>query len=61
MAANFSFAADKCTTDCHKAAHKCTKACHKDGAGHIANHGEKEHICNAKECKHECSSACMKK
>ena len=50
MAANFSFAADKCTADCHK-----------DGAGHIANHGEKGHMCTTKDCKHECSAACMKK
>ena len=61
MAANFSFAADKCTADCHKSEHKCTKACHKDGAGHIANHGEKGHMCTTKECKHDCGSACMKK
>jgi hypothetical protein len=60
MAANFSFAADKCTADCHKTEHKCTKACHKDGAGHIANHGEKGHICTTKDCKHDCSAACKK-
>jgi len=61
LAVNFSFAADKCTADCHKAEHKCTKACHKDGAGHIANHGEKGHMCTTKDCKHDCSAACMKK
>ncbi len=61
MAANFSFAAEKCTAECHKAEHKCTKACHKDGAGHIANHGEKGHMCTTATCKHDCSKDCMKK
>ena len=55
-----SFAADKCSADCHKAEHKCTKACHKDGAGHVANHGEKGHMCTTATCKHDCSKSCMK-
>ena len=59
--ANVSFASDTCNSDCHKSEHKCTKACHKDGAGHIANHGEKGHMCTTKECKHDCGKDCMKK
>lgn len=57
---NASFAAEKCSADCHKAEHKCTKACHKDGAGHVANHGEKGHMCTNATCKHDCSKSCMK-
>lgn len=57
---NASFAAEKCSADCHKAEHKCTKACHKDGAGHVANHGEKGHMCKTATCKHDCSKSCMK-
>lgn len=61
MAVNFSFASDKCTAACHKSEHKCTASCHKNGKGHVANHGEKEHTCTTKDCKHECTKECMKK
>jgi hypothetical protein len=61
MAANFAFAADKCSAECHKSAHTCTKACHKDGAGHVYKHGEKDHKCTVKDCKHDCGKECMKK
>jgi len=61
MAVNFSFAADKCTAACHKSEHKCTAACHKDGKDHVANHGEKGHMCTTKDCKHDCTTACKKK
>ena len=56
----FAFAADKCSADCHKAEHKCTASCHKNGAGHVANHGEKGHKCTTSTCKHDCSKECMK-
>lgn len=61
LLSTFAFAGDKCTAECHKAEHKCTAACHKNGAGHIANHGEKGHVCTTATCKHDCSKECMKK
>ncbi len=54
-----SFAADKCTAECHKLEHKCTAACTK--TTHVYKHGEKGHMCTMSTCKHDCSKECMKK
>jgi len=56
----FAFAQDMCTASCHASEHKCTAACHKNGGGHVANHGEKGHMCTKATCKHNCSAECKK-
>ncbi len=60
MAANLSFAQDKCNTNCHTVKHNCNVGCKKVKSKHYYQHSEKGHECYKQLCNHICERTCRK-